>query len=42
MDEGDVIVLDEYLAEGYGVLNDTVRKAVSLMAREEGIFLDPV
>ncbi|HSW30603.1 MAG TPA: D-cysteine desulfhydrase family protein [Longimicrobiales bacterium] len=42
VDAGDVIVLDEYLAEGYGVLNDPVRNAVSLMAREEGILLDPV
>lgn len=42
VDPSDVLVLDEYLAEGYGVLNDPVRNAVSLMAREEGILLDPV
>ena len=39
---GEVIVLDDYLAEGYGILNDQVRDAVTLLAREEGLLLDPV
>jgi D-cysteine desulfhydrase family pyridoxal phosphate-dependent enzyme len=40
--EGEVIVLDEYLGEGYGILNQAIVDAVELMAREEGILLDPV
>jgi 1-aminocyclopropane-1-carboxylate deaminase/D-cysteine desulfhydrase-like pyridoxal-dependent ACC family enzyme len=38
----EIIVLDQYLAEGYGVLNRPVAQAVGLLAREEGILLDPV
>ncbi len=38
----EVIVLDDYLAEGYGILNEPVRDAISLVAREEGLLLDPV
>jgi len=38
----EVIVLDEYLAAGYGVLDGEVRNAISLLAREEGLLLDPV
>ncbi len=40
--EEDVVVLDEYLAEGYGVMNRQVSDAVVLLAREEGVLLDPV
>ncbi len=38
----DVTVLDDYLAEGYGVLNEEVASAVGLLARQEGLLLDPV
>lgn len=38
----DVIVLDDYLDKGYGVLNRPVTDAVAKLAREEGILLDPV
>jgi D-cysteine desulfhydrase family pyridoxal phosphate-dependent enzyme len=38
----DVIVLDDYLGEGYGMLNQKVVEAVRLLAREEGVLLDPV
>jgi D-cysteine desulfhydrase family pyridoxal phosphate-dependent enzyme len=40
--DDEVIVLDEYLAEGYGVLNQPVSDAIGLLARREGILLDPV
>lgn len=40
--DDEVIVLDEYLAEGYGVLNQSVTDAIGLLARKEGILLDPV
>jgi D-cysteine desulfhydrase family pyridoxal phosphate-dependent enzyme len=40
--DDDVVVLDEYLAEGYGVLNQAVTDAIGLLARKEGILLDPV
>lgn len=40
--DDEVIVLDEYLGEGYGILNDKVTDALGLIAREEGLLLDPV
>ena len=38
----DVLVNDEYLGGGYAVLTDAEREAVRLVARTEGILLDPV
>ena len=38
----DVIVFDEYIKEGYGVLNIEVTNALKLVAETEGIFLDPI
>jgi len=40
--EKDIIVFDEYLKDGYGVLNKDVAEAVRFMSEKEGIFLDPV
>jgi L-cysteate sulfo-lyase len=40
--DGDVVVLDHYIGEGYGVMNQGVTDALGLMAREEGVLLDPV
>ena len=33
---------DEYVGPGYGVLTEGCRQAIHLVARTEGIFLDPV
>jgi len=38
----DILTWDGALAPGYGVVGDTTREALNLMARTEGIFLDPV
>jgi len=38
----EVSVFDEYIKEGYGVLNNEVTEALKLVAETEGIFLDPV
>ena len=38
----DVTVFDDYIKEGYGVLNNEVTEAIKLVAETEGIFLDPV
>ncbi len=38
----EVILRDEYTGEGYGVIGDAEREAISLCARLEGILLDPV
>ena len=38
----DILVLDEYIQEGYGIVNRSVAEAVRKMAVLEGIFLDPV
>ena len=37
-----VLVLDEYLKEGYGIVNKDVSEAIRITAENEGIFLDPV
>lgn len=39
---GDINVWDGALAPGYGRVGDTTREALTLMARTEGVFLDPV
>lgn len=38
----DVLVNDEYCSAGYGVLTDLERNAVRVLARNEGLLLDPV
>ncbi len=38
----DIIVFDEYIKEGYGVLNKEVADSIRLVAEREGVLLDPV
>jgi L-cysteate sulfo-lyase len=38
----DIIVLEDYLKEGYGILNSEVAEAIRVVAETEGILLDPV
>ncbi len=38
----DINVWDGALAPGYGKVGENTREAITLMARTEGIFLDPV
>jgi L-cysteate sulfo-lyase len=38
----DVVVFDDYIKEGYGILNSDVIDSIKLVAETEGIFLDPV
>jgi 1-aminocyclopropane-1-carboxylate deaminase/D-cysteine desulfhydrase-like pyridoxal-dependent ACC family enzyme len=38
----DVLVFDDYIKEGYGILNRDVTNALKLVAKTEGIFIDPV
>jgi len=38
----DVLANEEYCQAGYGVLTDTEREAVRLLAKYEGLLLDPV
>lgn len=40
--EDDVVVFDEYFGQGYGLLDGTTAEAVRLVARHEGIMVDPV
>ncbi len=42
LSEGDVIVNDHSLPPGYGRMNEAVREAISLAARDEALLLDPV
>ncbi|MCZ6881860.1 MAG: D-cysteine desulfhydrase family protein [Gammaproteobacteria bacterium] len=41
IDSDDVICDDRFLAPGYGLLNAPATAAIKLLARREGIFLDP-
>jgi 1-aminocyclopropane-1-carboxylate deaminase/D-cysteine desulfhydrase-like pyridoxal-dependent ACC family enzyme len=38
----EIVVLDDYIGEGYGVFNDAVGAAIHSLARSEGLLLDPV
>lgn len=38
----DIIVFDDYVGEGYGILNAPTADAIQRVARGEGILLDPV
>lgn len=38
----DVLLQADYVGEGYGVLGESERDAIALLARLEGILLDPV
>ena len=40
--EEDILVFDEYLEEGYGVVTQSVSNIIRLAAMREGLFLDPV
>ena len=42
VEDEQVRVLDEYLGEGYGIVNREVTESIRLVAEKEGIFLDPV
>jgi L-cysteate sulfo-lyase len=41
-DDGDLIIYDDYLGEGYGVLGAPEREAIRRVARSEALLLDPV
>lgn len=38
----DIILVDDYLGEGYGVLTTDIAQTIRHVAQREGIFLDPV
>ncbi|MEW6506306.1 MAG: D-cysteine desulfhydrase family protein [Bacteroidota bacterium] len=38
----EIILLNEYLGEGYGIVGELERNAIKLLARLEGILVDPV
>ncbi|NHJ48074.1 MAG: D-cysteine desulfhydrase family protein [Asgard group archaeon] len=40
--DSDIIVLDDFIGEGYEILSEEVINTVKLIAKLEGIFLDPV
>lgn len=40
--EGGVTVLDDYVGAGYGIESEAGREALELVARTEGVLLDPV
>ena len=40
--EEEIIAVEDYLAEGYGILNKEVSESIRLVAETEGMLLDPV
>jgi D-cysteine desulfhydrase len=38
----DILVNDDYLGGGYGVMSEAERAAICLFAQSEGLLLDPV
>lgn len=38
----EIMVNDQFLGDGYGIMGDTEREAIQLFARLEGLLLDPV
>ncbi|WP_438862873.1 D-cysteine desulfhydrase family protein [Neptunicella sp.] len=38
----DIQLNQDYIADGYGVINELDKRAISLLARTEGIVIDPV
>jgi len=38
----DIIIFDEYIKEGYGIVNKEVSEVIRLVATKEAIMLDPV
>jgi D-cysteine desulfhydrase family pyridoxal phosphate-dependent enzyme len=42
VDENELIVFDEYIKGGYGILDQGTTRAIQLVAETEGILLDPV
>ncbi|MGQ9617567.1 MAG: D-cysteine desulfhydrase family protein [Candidatus Aminicenantia bacterium] len=40
--EEDIIIIDDYLGEGYGIVNKDIADCIRKVAELEGIFLDPV
>ncbi|MCK5542406.1 MAG: pyridoxal-phosphate dependent enzyme [Desulfobacterales bacterium] len=38
----DVMIRNEYLGDGYGIVGDLERRAIRLLAETEGILVDPV
>ncbi len=42
VDDADIHLIDDFLAPGYGRLNDPAVRAIGMAARLEGLILDPV
>jgi len=42
LDAEEIVVVDDYLGGGYGVLGASERQAIRLVARSEALLLDPV
>ncbi len=38
----EILVEEDYIGEGYGILNECAKEAIVLAARHEGLILDPV
>ena len=41
LDKSEVVVYDEYIGPGYGEPSDGMIEATKLLAKKEGILLDP-
>jgi D-cysteine desulfhydrase family pyridoxal phosphate-dependent enzyme len=42
IDRDDILILDDYLKEGYGIVDKEISDTLRFIAAKEGFFLDPV
>ena len=42
IEEDEIIVFEDYLREGYGILDKEVAESIRIVAETEGVLLDPV
>jgi len=42
IESGDVVIFDDYIKEGYGILSKEVSETIRMVSVKEGVFLDPV
>jgi len=42
VEDSEIIVLDDFIGEGYEIISDEILETVKMIANMEGIFLDPV
>lgn len=42
LEESDIVINDDYLGAGYGIMGEPEREAIQILAQTEGLLVDPV